>query len=282
MSMTPSSGGAPSSARQSPPGPPGQPLPGPPPGVWLPGPPPPGGPRFAPTAAPRRPRLTDQQRSRLVRTALALTVLGAVLGYLIALMMPTQYAARTSIQYTIAGENTGEFLKTDRDLTTQVVLLTSRNVLQPVADANGISVSGLSERVSARIVAESNIIQLEVRDKSRQGGVDLASAITARYLEVADASGPKGYLQAQLAEVRSQQGTPGSDAAALTARAAALQAEIDELNLTSNQSSVIVPAYSVEGERYPDPTVSAITGGVCGLVVALITVITLTRRWTRS
>ncbi|MGQ0483542.1 MAG: hypothetical protein ACT4O0_21260 [Pseudonocardia sp.] len=262
--------------------PPGQPLPGPPPGVWLPGPPPPGGPRFAPTAAPRRPRLTDQQRSRLVRTALALTVLGAVLGYLIALMMPTQYAARTSIQYTIAGENTGEFLKTDRDLTTQVVLLTSRNVLQPVADANGISVSGLSERVSARILAESNIIQLEVRDKSRQGGVDLANAITARYLEVADASGPEGYLQAQLAEVRSQQGTPGSDAAALTARAAALQSEIDKLNLTSNKSSVIVPAYSVEGVRYPDPTVSAITGGVCGLVVALITVITLTRRWTRS
>ncbi len=278
MSMTPSTGGAPSPARQS--------LPGPPPGFRLPGAIAPGGPAgrpgLPPTAEPRRPRLTDAQRSRLVRTALALVVLGAVLGYLIALVMPVQYAARASIQYTIAGENTGEFLKTDRDLTTQVVLLTSRNVLQPVADANGISVSGLGERVSAQILDESNIIQLEVRDKTRQGGIDLTNAIAARYLEVADASGPKGYLQAQLAEVRSRQGTPDADAAALTARAAALQSEIDDLNLTSNKSSVIVPAYSVEGARYPDPTMSAITGGVCGLIVALITVITLTRRWTRS
>jgi hypothetical protein len=259
-----------------------QPLPGPPPGRPPGGlPPPPGRPGWAP-AAPRRPKLTDKQLWKLVRLLLALVALGALLGWVLSLVLPAQYAARTSVQYTIAGENTGEFLKTDRNLTTQVVLMTSRNVLQPVADANGISVTDLTGRVSATILGSSDIIQVEVRSPTRQGGIDLANAITKRYLEVADASGPKGYLKAQLDDVRAQQGTPGADAAALTARAAALQSELDDLNLTTNQSSVIVPAYSVEDVRYPDPTGSAITGGVCGLVLGLVSIITLARRWTRG
>ncbi|HEX4250970.1 MAG TPA: hypothetical protein VH008_24100, partial [Pseudonocardia sp.] len=88
-----------------------QPLPGPPPGARMPGPPMAAGPRFAPQPPPRR-HLTGGQRSRLAMLTLLLTVVGAVLGYGASLALPSQYAARTTIQYNIAGENTGDFLKT--------------------------------------------------------------------------------------------------------------------------------------------------------------------------
>ncbi|HWN31619.1 MAG TPA: hypothetical protein VNP03_02705, partial [Pseudonocardia sp.] len=174
-----------------------QPLPGPPPGMRMPGPPMQAGPRFAPQPPPRR-RLTGGQRSKLVMLTVVLAVIGAVLGFMAAAVLPSQYAARTTIQYNIAGENTGDFLKTDRNLTTQVVLLTSRNVLAPVASANGVSVDALTRQVSATILSSSDIIQLQVKSSDPTTATTLANAIAKQYLTVANSSGPQGYLQGQL------------------------------------------------------------------------------------
>jgi capsular polysaccharide biosynthesis protein len=258
------------------------PLPGPPPGMRLPGPPM-GTPRFAPQPPPRR-RLTGGQRSQLVFLTVALLVVGAVLGYAASLLVPTQYAARTTIQYNIAGENTGDFLKTDRNLTTQTVLLTSRNVLGPVADANGIAVDSLTRQVSASILNASDIIQLQVRNSSPDTAVTLANAIAKQYITVANSSGPQGYLQSQLDSVKKQQVSPGTvaETTALATRAATLQAQLDQMNLTQNQSSVLVPAYALTDPVSPNKSLAAITGGICGLIIALMTVVTLSRRWTRN
>jgi hypothetical protein len=256
-----------------------QPLPGPPPAARMPGPPMMGPPRFAPP--PPRRRLSGGQRSKLVGLAVLLVGLGLALGYLVAAVLPTQYAARTTIQYHIAGENTGDFLKTDRNLTTQVVLLTSRNVLGPVAEATGIPVDDLARKTSASIVDASDIIQLEVRDPNRDTGVQLANAIARQYLTVANNSGPEGYLRDQLAKVKQQQATTTGDAASLAARSAALQSQLDAMNLTQNQSSVLTPAYSVPAP-FPNRGLSALTGAVCGLVIALLAVVTLARRWSRG
>ena len=261
-----------------------QPLPGPPPGMRMPGPPMPAGLRFAPQPPPRR-HLTGGQRSKLVLLTVVLLAIGAVLGYAASLVLPSQYAARTSIQYNIAGENTGDFLKTDRNLTTQVVLLTSRNVLGPVADANGVSVDSLTKQVSATILNASDIIQLQVKNSDPNTAVTLANAIAKQYLTVANGSGPQGYLQGQLDAVKKQQtatGTTAADLAALTTRAATLQAQLDQLNLTQNQSSVLVPAYALTDPVSPNKTLAGLTGGVCGLIIALMTVVTLSRRWSRN
>jgi capsular polysaccharide biosynthesis protein len=259
------------------------PLPGPPPGVRLPGPPMGAAPRFTPQPPPRR-GLTGGQRSQLVFLTVALLVVGAVLGFAASLVLPTQYAARTTIQYNIAGENTGDFLKTDRNLTTQTVLLTSRNVLGPVADANGISVDTLTKQVSASILNSSDIIQLQVKNSSPDTAVTLANAIAKQYIAVANSSGPQGYLQSQLDGVKKQQASPGTAAetTALATRAATLQAQLDQLNLTQNQSSVLVAAYAVTDPVSPNKSLAAITGGICGLIIALMTVVTLSRRWTRN
>ncbi|MDT7693036.1 MAG: hypothetical protein QOI75_2403, partial [Pseudonocardiales bacterium] len=241
------SGSRPPGAGALPSGPPRSrpPLPGPPPGMRLPGPPMGGAPRFAPQPPPRR-KLSGGQRSQLVFLTVALLVVGAVLGFAASLLLPTQYAARTTIQYNIAGENTGDFLKTDRNLTTQTVLLTSRNVLGPVADANGIAVDSLTGQVSASILNASDIIQLQVKNSSPDTAVTLANAIAKQYLTVANSSGPQGYLQSQLDGVKKQQASPGTAAetTALATRAATLQAQLDQMNLTQNQSSVLVPAYA--------------------------------------
>ncbi|HEX4251585.1 MAG TPA: hypothetical protein VH008_27245, partial [Pseudonocardia sp.] len=216
---------------------------------------------------------------------LLLTVVGAVLGYGASLALPSQYAARTTIQYNIAGENTGDFLKTDRNLTTQVVLLTSRNVLGPVADANGVSVDALAKQVSATILNSSDIIQLQVNSSDPTTATTLANAIAKQYLTVANGSGPQGYLQGQLDGVKKQQaaaGTTAADQVALATRAATLQAQLDQLNLTQNQSSVLVPAYALTDPVSPNKTLAGVTGGICGLIIALMTVVTLSRRWSRN
>lgn len=252
----------------------------------MPGPPMPAGPRYAPLPPPRK-QLSAGQRSKLVSLFVVLLLLGTALGYLVALMLPTQYAARVTIQYNIANQNTGDFLKTDRNLTTQQVLLTSRNVLQPVADANGITVESLAKKISVTNPDKSSIIQLEVRDDTREGGINLANAIAKQYLTVSNASSPKGYVQTQLDAVKKQQATPqpgatAADTAALGARAAALQAQLDGMNITANQSTVLSQAYSLDAPAFPNVSIAGFTGGVCGLLIALMTAVTLTRRWTRS
>jgi len=243
-----------------------------------------GAPRFAPALPPRR-KLSGGQRSKLVLLTLVLMAVGAVLGYGASLVLPAQYAARTTIQYNIAGENTGDFLKTDRNLTTQVVLLTSRNVLQPVADANGLQVDDLTRKVSATILNSSDIIQLQIKDADPNAAVTLADAVAKQYLTVANSSGPRGYLQSQLDAVKKQQTTAGNnaaDTAALATRAATLQSQLDQMNLTQNLSSVLVPAYPVMDPISPNKTLAGLTGGVCGLIIAVMTAVTLTRRWTRN
>ena len=238
-------------------------------------------------AAPPRRKLSGGQRTQLVLLSLVLMVIGAVLGYAAALVLPAQYAARTTIQYNIAGENTGDFLKTDRNLTTQVVLITSRNVLQPVADANGLNVDALAKGVSASILNSSDIIQIQVKDADPNAAVTLADAIAKQYLVVANSSGPRGYLQSQLDAVKKLQAAPAAgqtaaDSAALATRAATLQAQLDQMNLTQNQSAVLTPAYPVSGAVSPNRTLAGLTGGVCGLIIALMAAVTLSRRWTRN
>jgi capsular polysaccharide biosynthesis protein len=261
------------------------PLPGPPPSMRPLGPPLPPGPRYS-SAAPRRRMLSGAERGKLTMLAVVLTLGGALLSYLVAAVLPSTYAARTTIQYNIAGENTGDFLKTDRNLTTQVVLLTSRSVLQPVADSNGINVDDLTKQVSASILSSSDIIQLQVNSSSPDTAVSLANGIAKQYLTVANNGGGRGYLESQLAGVRKQQssspyGTTAADTAALATRAAALQAQLDQMNLTQNMSSVLTPAYALSQPVSPNQSLAGFAGGLSGLVIALMTVVVLTRRWTR-
>ncbi|WP_156993703.1 hypothetical protein [Pseudonocardia acaciae] len=261
-----------------------QPLPGPPGGPqggFRPGP------RFAPAPPPRR-RLTPAQGSRLGLISGLIVVLGAAAGLAVTLLVPTLYAARTDIEYTVSRENASEFLRTDRNLTTQTVLITSRTVLGPVADANGVSPDELTGRVSAKILmgkdqVTSEVIEVTVLDPDRQAGVKLADDVAKQYLKVFSQNGPKAYLQAQLDEARRQLASaPAATAPQVQTRINTLQGQLDTVNIAGNRAAILVPAYSVSAPAYPNPMLFAATGALCGLVVAALVAIALSRRWTRS
>lgn len=267
-----------------------QPLPGPPAGFRPAGGSRPSGPRFAPP--PPRRRLTQAQGSRLGLIAAVIVLLGAAVGLSVTLVLPTQYAARTVIEYTVAQENASSFLRTDRNLTTQLVLITSRSVLQPAADANGITPDELADKLTVTNLFNSELIQVDVLDATREVGVRLADAIGKRYLEVVNTSGVKGYVQERLDEARRDLATaptgglPGSAAAAarvgLLARVNTLQSQLDTIALTGNRATIAVPAYSLAAPAAPKPALAAATGALLGVVVAGLVAIALSRRWTRS
>jgi capsular polysaccharide biosynthesis protein len=228
---------------------------------------------------------------RLAAVGLFITVVAAGVAFGTALLLPKEYAARTELLYQITIEQPTGFLRDDRNLTTQTVLLRSRTVLAPVAAPAGMSVEDLEDKVSVSVVEGSEVLVLEVRDGSRQTAAQLADAITKRYLEVAGQSGQLGvraYLEKALADVRGQLAkTPNAapDRAALANREQELVGQLDNLavsQLAGPQAQVIVPTYDVADPVSPRPLYAAATGALAGLMIAIVVVAILARRWTRS
>jgi uncharacterized protein involved in exopolysaccharide biosynthesis len=215
-----------------------------------------------------------------------IVLLGAAVGLAVTLVLPTEYAARTVIDYTVSQENASDFLRTDRNLTTQVVLLSSRSVLGPVADANGISADRLADKVTVTNLNNSELIQVDVIDPSREVGVRLADAIAKRYLGVVDTNGLKGYVQQQLDEAKrdlatTPAGAVGTARTEVVTRVNTLQSQLDTIALTGNRAEIAVPAYSVSTPAAPKPAFAAATGALLGVVVAGLVALALSRRWTR-
>src|SRR6185312_10105182 len=208
------------------------------------------------------------QAVRLSLLALAIVVSGAVAGFVASLQFPVQYAARAELVYLIGQEAPTGFLREDRNLTTQVLLLRSRSVLAPVAG--------------------SEVIRLEVRDESREAGQAILTRIIDRYTTVSRDVAPaetRAYLQAQLDEVRRRLAQPrldGSERGALTERETTLLAQVDSLNLAGAQVKVVVAPYSAPDPVSPQPLLAAAAGALVGLLVAGTLVLVQARRWTRA
>ncbi len=240
----------------APTGGPGRPAarPGPPPGY--------GAPRPA-----DRP-LTGSQRSRVVATFLVLVVVGAALGLLAASVLPKEYAAQSSIRYTIGRGSSGD---ADRVLATQTVLITGREVLQGAATETGVPVDYLSANTTATVVPNSEIIDIQVRHGNRASGIQLADAVAKRYLEVAESSSPRAAVTKQLADLQQQlaSGAPSaSQLVELRLRVAAVQSQLDGLATTENLASLAAPAYSVPDPVFPNTLATVGGGALLGLIVA--------------
>ena len=185
-----------------------------------------------------------------------IVLLGAAAGFVASLQFPVQYAARAELVYLIGQEEPTGFLREDRNLTTQVILLRSRSVLEPVAATEGLTVKGLDE-FQVELVEGSEVIRLEVRDESREAGQAILTQIIDRYTTVSRDIAPaetRAYLQTQLEEVRRRLAEPsleGSERGALTERETTLLAQVDSLNLAGAQVKVVVAPYSAPGSREP-------------------------------
>jgi hypothetical protein len=250
------------------------------------------------TADPARNRkVLSAANLRLALLVVMMVVVGASAGRIGILLLPTQYASRAELQYSVPQPEAADLLRADRRLTTQLVLLRSRIVLGPVASDNGMTPEELAENVSAKVVDSSEIIEVEVRDRTRARAQMLLTGIIARYLALAneDWRDPvRSYLESQLSEVQKQLKAPNvstEDATALTQWEQALGGLLDPVRLNQSirlespwgpPSRALVPPYSVAAQVGPTPLFAAATGAATALVVAAFVVLLVARRRLRS
>ncbi|WP_137815080.1 hypothetical protein [Gandjariella thermophila] len=262
---------------------------------------------------PATPRgLTRAQIRRLVGLSAAIVLVGAVVGFGAGLLWPARYAARAEILYQISQEKSTGFLRQDRSLTTQLVLLQSPRVLAPVAAGSGMSLDDLKKKVSVTLLDNSEVIQVEARNHSRDTALRWVRDIVDNYLKVApadQATEVDAFLRQQLAEVQDnlakarvhaatvheQQsaGLVGSLAGAsadaevqgLADHERKLREQLDELHVatvSAPRREVVVPPYPVANPVSPRPAFTAATGALASLVIAAGAAAVLGRRWARG
>lgn len=233
--------------------------------------------------------------ARLGLLTTVIVLIGASVGYGVSLLLPPQYSARADVLYLVTREQPTGFLREDRNLTTQLVLLTSRSVLEPVARANLVPVDELDDRVTAEIVDSSEVIRIEVRDGSPEGALSLVRGIVDRYLEVGnndERAALRQYLDGELrivldriADVRADSPVSAAELGPLVDRELSLRGQLDELRLSDlagPASRVLVEPYALPDRVSPRPLLAAATGALSGLLIAAVVVAVLARRWTRA
>lgn len=259
----------------------------------LPGPPPPRGSQlrpppslnqgFPPPRRPSRPSLTKAQQTRLVLVVCIAVVLGALGGLVAAFVLPHVYAAQTTVRYNL-GQSAASGDDADRALTTQTVLITSRQVLQPVADSTSVPIDYLSKNVTATVLPGSEIIQIQVKHPDRSSGVQLADAIAKRYLDVANSSDDQPQLQAQLDNATRQLTAPGVTPDTVTdlqGQISDLQTQLAQINGNNDLASIVAPAYSIPQAVFPNSLMTLGIGVLAGAAIGALSATNMIRRWTQ-
>jgi hypothetical protein len=233
----------------------------------------------------------------LVLLSVVIGVLGGVGGYYGSQLMSPQYAARAEIQYRLAGAEPNDVIREDRKLGTQVVLMRSRAVLAEVAVQNGMTPDALADKLSAKLVENSEIIDVELRDRTPERAQELLTAVIDSYLAVSNANWHDpviAYVQFQLAAVQSRLQAPGispEDATRLTGIAQFLGDLLGHLEQGPPDgveswpvppAEVLTDPYPVATQVSPRPILAAAAGAATAAVVAAVVVLLVVRRRQRS
>lgn len=256
------------------------------------------------------PFLSHRIRTMIV-PSLMLILLGSCAGFVGALLWPPTYAARADILFADTAEQSST-LRQSLDLTTQLVRLRSREVLGPVAARYHTPVEEFEKNVSVSVVDSSEIVQVEVRNHSRDAAVGQDKDIVDRYMQVAgyrQTSAGSRYLRGELdrtaadlgkarAEAqmwRQDQGTapPPSPAdvasnearvQSLTSRQQQILSQLDQVNvsqLSKAAPQVVVAPYLVRDPVSPRPGYAAAGGALTAVLIAAGVVPLIARRRNR-
>ena len=91
------------------------------------------------------------------------------------------YAARTEIYYPLSGTDpAGSSLRVDRGLSTQMVAMEGHAVLDPVAARYHMSYDALAKKEIVTLLQDSEVIRIEVDDKSAVKARAIAGASRRR------------------------------------------------------------------------------------------------------
>jgi uncharacterized protein involved in exopolysaccharide biosynthesis len=259
-----------------------------------------------------RPALAPRRIVRWGVYAAALVVLGGLVGWLVADYSPTVHGARAEVLYELSGDQSTGFLREDRQLTTQLVNLRSRAVLEPVAESSGLSFEELAEKVHVGVVEGSEVVRIEVHDASAERARSLAAGVTFIYLsqhgedrmgearrflrkEIKNLDERRAELKDRmilLQEERVQElgpdSQPGAEEASLAVEIEGLIQQSTEVLSRLEDAAVddfagprveqITEAYVLDDPVSPRPVRAAATGAVGGALVAAAVVAYLVRR----
>ncbi len=229
------------------------------------------------------PRLSGSRRGALVCLAAICVSAGAVAGLGASSLQDKQFAARAELVYPVLQEQPTGFLRLDRGLSTQLVLMRSNAVLQPVAALTGETPDELRKRVSATVVNDSEVIRVQVAAASPDLATTLTQQVVTSYGQVAAARDAerRAQLDAGLTEVSTALGTATveGEIANLRSRQISLQTEKDALG--RNVPYVVTAPYALDGQVSPRPALSTAAGALAGLLIAVGIGALQVRRWTR-
>lgn len=248
----------------------------------------------------RRIALEPRALVRFALYSVVIVLAASLAGYLFASLGDTVRAARSEVLYQLDTERPTGFLRQDRQLTTQLVTLRSRAVLAPVAEEYGLTVDDLSDRLDVSVAEDSEVIRIEVQDRSAARARALVGAITREYLArtlPGGAAEARQYLEDQLTQLdqhREQLSlrlagvqSPAEQAAltaemqSLLSQRVQLQSRLDEVTveeLRGPQVEEITRAYVLPDPVSPAPWRAAVAGALAGLLIAAIAVAALVRR----
>jgi uncharacterized protein involved in exopolysaccharide biosynthesis len=240
---------------------------------------------------PARPRMSRALWIRLTILGVLLVVLGAAAGLGVAGLTPTVYAAHADVLYLLSREQPTGFLREDRNLSTQLVLLKSRTVLQPVADDWHRPIDDVTRATDAVVLQESEDIRVQFVDTDPDRARRMLEAIVARYLAVSnndERADLRNYLDGELRDILTQESQVRGEGQARAAqmgplvdREQWLRRQLDELklnDLAGPAARVLVAPYVESDPVSPRPLVATGAGALAGLLVALLAVAAVSRR----
>jgi hypothetical protein len=245
----------------------------------------------------------------MVAVCSILAGLPAVLAGMLASRQTPIYAARAELQYRIDGPVSSDNLRTDRRLATQLVAITSRALLEPVASRNGLGYETFRAATSASVVNNSEVIRIEVHDKSRTVALAAVTQLADAYLarartefearrtslkdQVAAIVADQEAITARVltlgkaAETAAATALPGSQSVvnpelallqerdrSLADQRLLLKAQLDDLSyrIQAGAPAALVGApYNVSDKISPRPLLAEIAGGLIGLTLAATT-----------
>jgi capsular polysaccharide biosynthesis protein len=254
---------------------------------------------------PSRASLSTRALATLAAFVLVLMLLCAAIAYGVASMGTEIHGARSEVYYQITDAQPTGFLRQDRTLSTQLVALKSRDVLGPVAAANGLSVDALMKKVHASVLSDSEVMQVEVDDPSASRAETLVGAVVSQYLTQARAqnsTSAQAYLRSQLsaldarrrdlttqasqleqqrqARASSSNPNPAQSAAQIQVQSEltslfdqrqSLQSQLDSVTVAQlNQPKIeqLTKPYLLDSPVSPKPLRAAAAGALVGLLAA--------------
>ena len=215
--------------------------------------------------------------------AVAIVAIAAIAGFVVSSLSPRTHDATAKVLLDQQREvdallGTSDFSPDpERELNTGIQLIT----LEPIA--NGVRRSlGLAEpsstlvrRVSTKVDRNSNVVSITVSDPSAGRAARIANAFAAGYRDYRTRWARATVDDAiASADARLQQLAPGAERDALARELRRLQVAGA---FQTGGVQVVHPATASTATTRPRPVLSAVVGGILGMMVAAVAIVVLTR-----